>query len=162
MMKRFLAVLAVALAPSAGLADGHISEEKALVLGCLELVGDGTEWTQCVGLMFSPCADHDLNSDAHNMCLLEERDGWREAFRNERAALTEVLTPAGTLEMNAILDGWVQYADQKCQTASLERGGAKAALYGCEIAEVVSATQELVACRAGRSTAPFCVLKDPQ
>ncbi len=159
MMTRVLAA-ALALAPGFAFADGHINEDKSLVLACLELVGDGAEWTQCVGMMFKPCEADKVGSDAHTACMVEERDAWREALRVEQAALADVLTPAGNIELTNIINGWARYSDQKCQESSLARGGSPVALHGCEIAEVVSATSELVACREGRSTAQFCVFKD--
>jgi len=164
MMKRFLAVAAVmaapVLTPGVALADGHITEEKSLVLACLELVWEGTEWTQCVGMMFKPCEGNATGSDEHTACLVSERDSWRAALSVEQNALSEILTPSGNIELSDIINGWARFSDQKCQESSLERGGSPLALHGCEIAEVVSATAELVACREGRSTAQFCVFKE--
>jgi hypothetical protein len=47
--------LVAAQTDSPALADVRITQDKVLVLACLENMEQGTTWPQCVELMFQPC-----------------------------------------------------------------------------------------------------------
>ena len=96
----------------------------------------------------------------HATCLSREHDAWTVIFQKEQTDVKAMLSPEGETELSKILESWGSYVKLQCNAASLERGGSESARLGCEIAETVSVTMELVACREGRSTAPFCKPKD--
>ena len=163
-MTRFTLTCAAALFAFAtsSFAETHMSEERRTVINCLEAVGvtDDITWNQCVGLMFAPCRGDAPGSDDHAVCLGKEHDAWTAIFQKEQTDVKAMLKPDGEAEISKILESWGSYVKLQCNAAALERGGSESARLGCEIAETVSVTMELVACREGRSTAPFCQLKD--
>ncbi len=159
-MKKLMISGILALLPCVTLADDQIQQEQKLVLNCLEAVGVSVRWEQCVALMFKPCAEFEHDTEGHKNCLINERTAWRKTMNEEQAALVEELTLEGGQELLKIIGSWVGHVSHKCQAAARDRDGSASALHGCEVAEIVSATAELVACRERRSTAPYCVMRD--
>ncbi len=142
---------------------GHqIPPERLAVLGCVEAMQSDADWGQCLTLMFAPCAAPEVGSEAHVSCLRDERENWRVVFDAQYADVIEMVTAEGTVELANIIGQWTGYVGNRCnQVASAKTGThADAAQYGCEISEIVGVSAELMACQAGVSTAPYCVLKD--
>lgn len=160
-MHTFALALTAGFGATAALAeDGQLDQGKQLVLACMEQVGDTTNWNQCVALTFKPCAEFSFGTDAHGTCVASLRDDWGHVFDAQKALVEDLITPQGLTGLEQLISSWSGYVSQKCNEVSLSQGGSTAAKDGCEVAELVSATSEFVACRAGVSTAPFCELKD--
>lgn len=132
------------------------------ILACLDAMGDQTNWDQCRRMMFTPCATHDVGSEPHLTCLADDMAGWEALMAERRSAVTEALTPSGASELGGLMGQWFGYVSQKCAAVGVERAGIseEAATLGCRISELAGLTQELDACLAGASTAPYCTLKD--
>ncbi|MCG6903207.1 MAG: hypothetical protein LJE68_11045 [Rhodobacter sp.] len=152
-----LVVAGPATAETAG-----VSEAQRGVLDCIEAMGQTTVWDQCASLMFGPCAAEQVGSDGHVACLSVQHEGWQSALAGERTALIARLTSAGSSELTQLMGQWFGYVAQKCAAVAASKPAehAEAAQLGCEISEIAGVTTEFVACREGRSTAPYCVLQE--
>ena len=150
------------LALPLGAEEAGLSEEQAQVLTCLDGMGAGTEWGQCVGLMFAPCADQDVGSEGHVACLTQLHSDWRVSMDGARTGLMAELTSTGSTELAQLMGQWFGLVAQNCSDVAVakEPGFAEAAQLGCEISEMAGVTSEFVACHEGRSTAPYCVIQE--
>jgi len=155
---------AILLAAGLGIAPAtaEMTPRQEAVLGCLGAMGAGTNWGQCVGLMFEPCADQEVGSDGHVACLTAEHAAWQAAFDSTRVALVARLTSTGSSELTLLMGQWFGYVAQKCAEVASSKSGslAEAAQLGCEISEIAGVTEEFVACHQARSTAPYCVIQE--
>jgi len=160
-MKRLILVAALGL-PMPVVAAPQVAGHQANVVSCLEQMENGTTWSQCVNLMFSPCAKLDMGSDDHVACLVTQRDGWRNTRDRLQRDLIPVLTVAGGTEMVNLMGQWQGYVGQKCAAVGRENEatGAEAAALGCEISELSGITVEFAACFDKISTAPYCIHED--
>ncbi|MEM7406349.1 MAG: hypothetical protein AAF458_13710 [Pseudomonadota bacterium] len=147
---------------SAEPADSRITPAQRSTMMCIEAMGQTTRWGECVNLMFKACAGHEIGGTRHLSCLTAEHDGWRESMDAERLALLDQLSVSGANELAQVMGHWFGYVAQKCAQVALgkPKAAAEAAQTGCEISEIAGLTTELVACREGRSTAPYCVIRN--
>ena len=158
-MRRFAVLLALCAAPA--LAD-TVPPDKAQVLTCLDAMGTETDWGQCVTLMFAPCAMHKAGSADHVACLSGQHESWMTVMQEQREVLLPSLTPTGRDDLTRLMGQWFGYVAQKCAAVASDKTGtgAEAAQLGCEISEIAGVTGEFVACRDGRSTAPYCIMQE--
>lgn len=149
----------LSIAPSSFASQSKITDAQRAIMDCINAMGVTTEWGQCARMMFSACADNEVGTDAHLACLTTEHDGWREAMDGERLALVDELTTKGVTELSQVMEQWFGYVAKKCTEVALGKPkvAAEAAQTGCEISEMAGVTTEFVACRQGKSTAPYCV-----
>ena len=166
-MKR-LAILAASFCISGAtfaLADDipQLPENKAKVVACLDTldVDGGTTWDQCMGLLFEPCAEHEVGGEDHLACLLADRDTWLTGLEREQARTAAMITAQGKNDLDQIMAQWRGYVRNKCANVGANNAstGADAAQAGCEMAELASVVGELTACSDQRSILPYCVLK---
>lgn len=138
-----------------------LPKDQIFVLACLENLEQSTTWGQCLNLMFQPCADNDVGSEAHVSCLTSERTRWRSSLENLQEQVFGAITVAGGGELADVMGQWTGYVAQKCQevAASKVETGAQSARLGCEITEMVGLTGEFAACLEGRSTMAYCAFK---
>ena len=157
-------VLSVGLSVSALSAQAETAVPQAHVnsMACLETMGQGTSWGQCLGLIFEPCVSFEVASEAHLACLQSEREGWTATMRLLQEDVTEAITVKSAEDLAGILSGWINYVSQKCQAEGDPEGNSPLAAkqLGCQITELVGLSGEYAACLEGRSTADYCVLKD--
>lgn len=141
--------------------DGQITAAQRATIGCLDAMGKSTTWGQCINLMFAPCEGEAVGTAAHVACLTAEHDAWREAMDAHRLALIDTLSPMGVNELAQIMGHWFGYVAEKCAQVAAGKPptASEAARTGCEISEIASVLTEFVACREGRSTAPYCVMR---
>jgi hypothetical protein len=139
-----------------------LSDEKILVLACLEQMEDATTWNQCLNLMFQPCVGEDVGSDGHVTCLNEERTAWSKSVEVLQRDVGAAITAEGNTQLAEILGQWTGVIVQNCQDISLTKAatGQESARLGCEISEIVGLAGELAACLEGRSTAEYCTYKN--
>jgi hypothetical protein len=139
-----------------------LPEDRQPVLACVDAMESDADWDQCLTLIFAPCEGLDVGTPLHLECLVSERQVWIKALEHEQATLSDLLIPTASSEMAAIMGEWIGYVGQKCGDVAKEKASisAEAAQLGCEIAEAVGVTSEFAACRAGNSTAPYCILRD--
>ncbi|NNK79845.1 MAG: hypothetical protein HKP40_14170 [Litoreibacter sp.] len=149
-------VLALSAVPS--VAAEPLTEDKLQVLSCLEQLDQGAEWSQCLDLMFGPCAEHKVGSEVHLACLGEERLSWRLVLVELQAQVFEAVTPSGASDLATLLGQWTGYVVQKCEAVGTARAdiSSEAGQLGCEITEMVGLSGEFAACLEGRSAAPYC------
>ena len=162
-MRGFWLALGLIFGAGAAQADSDtIPAERMEVLTCLEAMSVDTTWGQCVTLLFAPCAELAVGSEDHVSCLTDEHRAWQGAMDGERTRLLAGLTSAGASELTELMGQWFGYVAQKCGAVAAGKPatGAEAAQLGCEISEIAGVTAEFVACRAGRSTAPYCVMQE--
>ncbi|MEM9427656.1 MAG: hypothetical protein AAGA06_13245 [Pseudomonadota bacterium] len=131
------------------------------VLGCFDGIGGETEWNQCLNLMFAPCADEDVGSEAHIGCLGQEREGWRQAKLSVEADILARLTEPGMEVLSGLMLAWPQFVEDKCKAVAESRAAISydAASLGCQISELALLTNEMTACLDGRSTEEYCQLR---
>ena len=164
-MMKSLALLATALTLSAGAAQAEdiptLPETKAQVVTCLGAMDQdgGTTWNQCMEMLFAPCADREVATQAHLDCLLKERDDWLIGVEREQERTAAAITPQGQNDLRNIMSQWRGYVRNKCATAASQNTGIKAdvAQAGCEMSEMALVTDELMSCVAGRSLSPYCI-----
>lgn len=158
-MKLLPALACAAMMSGPAAAESKVTQAQTEVMDCLAALGVSTEWRQCMTLLFASCADQPVGSEGHVACLGVEHDRWREAMEGERLALAEELTPTGVAQLSHVMGQWFGHVAQKCVGVALGKPAlaAEAAQTGCEISEMAGVTMEFVACRSGRSQAPYCV-----
>ena len=140
----------------------ELSDYQANVVGCLEALGEGTTWGQCLGVLFEDCAGQEVGSEGHVACLNDLHAGWSGVMDSTRIRLTPKLTPEGADQLNELVEQWIKLVAHNCADVALNKEGrfAEAAQLGCEISEMAGATSEFVACHAGVSTAPYCEIQE--
>lgn len=144
-------------------AQDAFSDQQREVLSCLAQMENGVTWSTCLNVLFSPCADIEIGSEAHVACLTEQRDIWRGTKNVLQSDLVEMLTAEGGTQMMNILHQWQGYVGDKCSQVSqqYEESGAESAALGCEISELTGLTAELALCHEQDSTAQFCTHRTP-
>lgn len=150
----------------AGLCIGSVAQADAFndhqrrVVACLAQMENGVTWGECLNVMFSPCAEDEVGSEAHVACLQGQRDIWRGTQSQLRNDLVQMLTAEGGTQMMNILHQWQGYVGDKCSQVGGQYAGsdtgAQAAQLGCEISELTGLTAELALCHDKASNAPFC------
>jgi len=155
-------LMALGLAAPVQAETGDLSQDQRQVLTCLEAMGEGTVWGQCVGLMFQGCAGETVGSEPHVACLTTLHTDWRASMEHTRTGLMGALTSAGATELTQLMGQWFGLVAQNCAEVAVgkEAGLAEAAQLGCEISEMAGVTAEFVACHEGQSTAPYCVIQE--
>ncbi|MEM6620275.1 MAG: hypothetical protein AAF761_06300 [Pseudomonadota bacterium] len=145
----------------AGTGDNGGDAARLAVVTCLGEMGMTTDWDVCRTQMFEPCATGQVGTSVHVECLRVERDGWMGTMEAARIALDPVLTEQSRTELASLIGQWFGYLGNRCAAVASENPAAgEAAVLGCEISELAGLTTELMACAAGRSVEPYCVLKD--
>jgi hypothetical protein len=131
-------------------------------MACLENMGTSTSWNKCLGLIFAPCVEVEVGSEAHVSCLEGQRENWSASMQFLQKDVTDAITLKSAEDLFEILSGWVNYVSQKCQASedSTDNSAMAAKQLGCRITELVGLSGEYAACLEGRSTADYCVLKD--
>ena len=163
MFKQLLtaATASLVLTTGAQARDIEIAEDKVLVMGCLEQLEQTTTWGQCVQLMFAPCADEVVATDAHAACLSDIRDEWVGTVDVLQGTLLEAVTPKSRIEILDLLSQWNSYVDQRCTAVAADKQTGKlSARLGCEVSEIAGLSGEFAACLEGRSTAEYCEFKE--
>lgn len=142
-------------------AKADVPKEHIFALACLENLEISTTWSQCVGLMFAPCAPYDVGSDDHVACLRREKANWNTTMQTLQTNVQQVITPTAAGELVKILSGWVSYVSQTCEAAGQAHSSTsvEAAELGCQITELAGLSGEYAACLEGRSNSEYCVIK---
>ena len=155
-----IAGLLAVLGPSPMLLAGD--KERKQVLDCVSRMEVQTTWDQCRRLMFLPCEPHAVGSAQHLACLDEEKLHWTKIRDGFHAAVLERLTSTGGAMLTDLTGQWYGFVGQKCGAVAKEKAdiSADAARSGCEISEIVGLSAELQACLDGRSTSPYCTMKE--
>lgn len=139
----------------------ELPNEHINALACLEVMETKTTWSQCLGMIFQPCAPFEVGSDNHLSCLREERTNWSESLEVLQSDVREVISDGANGQLTQILDNWNRYVTQKCEEAGVANAASSgdAARLGCQVAEIVGLTGEYAACLEGRSKADYCTIK---
>ena len=82
----------------------ELSDYQANVVGCLEALGEGTTWGQCLGVLFEDCASEEVGSEGHVACLNDLHAGWSGAMDSTRIRLTPKLSPEGADQLNELVE----------------------------------------------------------
>ena len=161
-MKKLM--IAAALCTFGGMAQAQSSlpQEHINAMACLENMGASTSWNQCLGLIFAPCLEVEVGSEAHVSCLQGQREKWSTSMQFLQKDVTDAITLKSAEDLFEILSGWINYVSQKCQTVEdvADNSALAAKQLGCQITELAGLSGEYAACLEGRSTADYCVLKD--
>jgi hypothetical protein len=161
-MKKLM--IAAALCTFGGMAQAQSSlpQEHINAMACLENMGASTSWNQCLGLIFAPCLEVEVGSEAHVSCLQGQREKWSTSMQFLQKDVTDAITLKSAEDLFEILSGWIRYVSQKCQAGedATDNSATAAKQLGCQITELVGLSGEYAACLEGRSTADYCVLKD--
>ena len=161
-MKKLM--IAAALCTFGGMAQAQSSlpQEHINAMACLENMGASTSWNQCLGLIFAPCLEVEVRSEAHVSCLQVQREKWSTSMQFLQKDVTDAITLKSAEDLFEILSGWINYVSQKCQAGedATDNSATAAKQLGCQITELVGLSGEYAACLEGRSTADYCVLKD--
>jgi hypothetical protein len=130
------------------------------VLGCFADIGASSDWNQCLNTMFAPCADDEVGSEAHLMCLTSQRNDWQTTKFATETALLDRLSEPGLEELSGLMLAWPKFVKDKCAAVAESRAGISydAASLGCEISELALLTNEMSACLDGRSNEDYCQL----
>lgn len=132
-----------------------------LVLSCLAQIGEETSWQECRGMMFAPCQEHTVGTDTHSACLLKQKTDWEAEMTGIQEVLVEKLTISGNSMLGELMGNWVSFREARCSEVAQERPEVgKSAKLGCEVAEIAGITAEFEACLEGRSTTPYCTIKE--
>ncbi len=132
-----------------------------IVLACLAQIGEETTWRECRGMMFAPCQEHSVGTDTHAACLLKQKADWEAKMTSTQELLVEKLTLSGNSMLAELMGNWFSYREARCSEVALTRLEAgKSAKLGCEVAEIAGITAEFEACLEGRSTTPYCTIKE--
>lgn len=134
---------------------------QTLVLNCLAQIGEETSWQECRGMIFAPCQEHKVGTDTHSACLLKQKTDWENEMSNQQEVLVEKLTLSGNSMLAELMGNWFSYREARCSEVAQARPEAgKSAKLGCEVAEIAGITAEFQACLEGRSTTPYCTIKE--
>ena len=161
-MKKLLIAAAFCALGYAVQAQSSLPREHINAMACLENMEASTTWNQCLGLIFKPCLEDVVGSEAHVSCLQIQRKGWNGSMQLLQSDVTDAITLKSAEDLAKILSGWINYVSQKCQAGADPTGNPAVAVkqLGCQITEIVGLTGEYAACLEGRSTAEYCVLKN--
>ena len=132
------------------------------VLQCFSGMGVTTEWNQCLNAMFAPCAAETVGSADHVGCLAQQREDWRLAKIEVETSVLSRLSETGMEELSWLMLAWPKFVEDKCRAVAESRADIsyEAAALGCQISELALMTNEFSACLDGRSTEPYCQLRD--
>lgn len=156
-MRAILILLLLGITP---VSAQRITNQK-LVLNCLAQLGEETSWQQCRGMIFAPCQEHTVGTDTHGACLLKQKTDWETEMSNHQEVLVEKLTLSGNSMLAELMGNWFSYREARCNEVAEARPEAeKSAKLGCEVAEIAGLTAEFQACLEGRSTTPYCTIKE--
>lgn len=156
-MRAILILLLLGITP---VSAQPITNQK-LVLKCLAQLGEETSWQQCRGMIFAPCQEHTVGTDTHGACLLKQKTDWETEMSNHQEVLVEKLTLSGNSMLAELMGNWFSYREARCNEVAEARPEAeKSAKLGCEVAEIAGITAEFQACLEGRSTTPYCTIKE--
>lgn len=156
-MRAILILLLLGITP---VSAQPITNQK-LVLNCLAQLGEETSWQQCRGMIFAPCQEHTVGTDTHGACLLKQKTDWETEMSNHQEVLVEKLTLSGNSMLAELMGNWFSYREARCNEVAEARPEAeKSAKLGCEVAEIAGITAEFQACLEGRSTTPYCTIKE--
>jgi len=134
---------------------------QTLVLNCLAQIGEETSWEQCRGMIFAPCQEHKVGTDTHGACLLKQKSEWEAEMQSLQEDLVEKLTPSGNSMLAELMVNWVSYRATRCsEVAEAKSETGKSAKLGCEVTEIAGIAAEFQACLEGRSTTPYCTIKE--
>ena len=132
-----------------------------LVLSCLAQIGEETSWQECRGMIFAPCQEHAVGTDTHSACLLKQKMDWETEMIETQEILLEKLTLSGNSMLGELMGNWFSYREAKCNEVAQARPDVeKSAKLGCEVAEIAGITAEFEACLEGRSTTPYCTIRE--
>ena len=161
-MKKLLIAAAFCVLGCAVQAQSSLPKEHINAMACLENMEASTTWNQCLGLIFKPCSEDVVGSEAHVSCLQRQRKDWNGSMQLLQSDVTDAITLKSAEDLAKILSGWINYVSQKCQAGADPTGNPAVAVkqLGCQITEIVGLTGEYAACLEGRSTAEYCVLKN--
>lgn len=161
-MKKLLIAAAFCVLGCAVQAQSSLPKEHINAMACLENMEGSTTWNQCLGLIFAPCLEDAVGSEAHVFCLQGQRKDWNGSMQLLQSDVTDAITLKSAEDLAKILSGWINYVSQKCQAGADPTGNPAVAVkqLGCQITEIVGLTGEYAACLEGRSTAEYCVLKN--
>ena len=160
-MKCSVFVILVTLTPIFALADQHggsLPREQSLALVCTKNLGEETVWSECLDLIFEPCADKTPGEEAHTECLVSLRESWRVTSKALEGSVRNVLKPSREIELTDILGQWNKFVVDKCKSVSNSKPEVfrQSAEIGCEITELVGLSSELSTCLSGDSKATYC------
>jgi hypothetical protein len=157
---KLLTAIALAASVSSAYAQSPITNQT-LVLNCLANIGEETSWPECRGMMFAPCQEHAVGTDTHGTCLLKQKQDWENEMSNQQETLIGKLTLSGNSMLAELMGNWFSYREARCTEVAAERPGAEtSAKLGCEVAEIAGITAEFQACLEGRSTTPYCTIRE--
>ena len=161
-MNKFLIALIFSIFCGAAQAQSALPQGHINSMACLENMGNNTTWNQCLALIFAPCLEDEVGSEAHVSCLELQRVEWTGSMRLLQSDVTDAITLKSAEDLAKILSGWINYVSQKCQAGegSMDNPLVAAKQLGCQITELAGLTGEYAACLEGRSTAEYCVVKD--
>jgi hypothetical protein len=112
-------------------------------------------------MIFAPCGEHTVGTDTHAACLLKQKTDWESEMNNQQEVLVEKLTLSGNSMLAELMGNWFSYREARCNEVAEARPEAgKSAKLGCEVAEIAGITAEFQACLEGRSTTPYCTIKE--
>lgn len=159
----FLAVLSPAIIKI----PTHASEFESnqdFVVDCISKIGEETDWEACRAMMFEPCKDHTVGGSGHVACLTIEKKAWDEHLTAYLELLNSRLTISGAATLGDSVGQWYEYRQARCNSVAQERAAIgfnpEAAGYGCMIAETAGIVSDLDSCLKGKSTAPYCAIKE--
>lgn len=156
-MRTLLILLLLGITP----AKAQPITNQTLVLNCLAQIGEETSWQQCRGMIFAPCQEHTVGTDTHSVCLLKQKTDWETEMADQQEMLVEKLTLSGNSMLAELMGNWFSYREARCnEVASTRPEAGKSAKLGCEVAEIAGITAEFQACLEGRSTTPYCTIKE--
>lgn len=158
-----LSVLSMAfVSPVANASE--IESNQDAVLACIETIGGETNWETCREIMFEPCANMSVGSTDHVACLKSEQTDWDAYFQDFLDLVNSKLTTTGAAVLADNVGQWYEYRQSRCNSVAEERAAIgfnpEAAGYGCVIAETAGIVSELNACLSGKSTSPYCTIKE--
>ena len=161
-MKKLMIAAALCTFGGMARAQSSLPQEHINAMACLENMGASTSWNQCLGLIFAPCLEVEVGSEAHVSCLQGQREKWSTSMQFLQKDVTDAITLKSAEDLFEILSGWINYVSQKCQVGedATDNSAMAAKQLGCQITELVGLSGEYAACLEGRSTADYCVLKD--
>ena len=161
-MKKLMIAAALCTFGGIARAQSSLPQEHINAMACLENMGASTSWNQCLGLIFAPCLEVEVGSEAHVSCLQGQREKWSTSMQFLQKDVTDAITLKTAEDLFEILSGWINYVSQKCQAGedATDNSAMAAKQLGCQITELVGLSGEYAACLEGRSTADYCVLKD--
>ena len=161
-MKKLLIAAAFCVLGCAVQAQSSLPKEHINAMACLENMEGSTTWNQCLGLIFAPCLEDAVGSEAHVSCLRGQRKAWNGSMQLLQSDVTDAITLKSAEDLAKILSGWINYVSQKCQAGASPTGTPTVTVkqLGCQITEIVGLTGEYAACLEGRTTAEYCVLKN--